>query len=329
MIILGIESSCDETAIALVKNGTELIAHNIHSQTKLHREFGGVVPELASRQHVESIHPLLIKTLEEGKLSLNDIDAVAVTQGPGLEGALLVGITTAKNIAFLLNKPLIAVNHLVGHIYAHYLTDTPPKFPYMALLVSGGHTQLVHCIDHGKYELVSATRDDACGEAFDKVAKLLGLGYPGGPVIEKLAKEGNQTAFKFPIALPASLEFSFSGLKTAVLQTVKNTPNYKAADVAASFQYCVIQTLLKKSLKACNEYKCNRLVLCGGVVANRTLVQSFQDTCSKKTIHCHSLQPVLSTDNAAMIASAAFFNQEHLLEKKQLNTLSPKPSFQL
>ncbi|RAP39204.1 tRNA (adenosine(37)-N6)-threonylcarbamoyltransferase complex transferase subunit TsaD [Candidatus Marinamargulisbacteria bacterium SCGC AAA071-K20] len=323
MIILGIESSCDETAIALVKDGREILAHTINSQTELHQSFGGVVPELASRQHVESIHPLLNQTLSEANMMLQDVDAIAVTVGPGLEGALLVGISTAKTLAYLLDIPLIPVNHLHGHIYAHFLTDSPPQFPFLALLASGGHTQLVHCKDHSQFELISETRDDACGEAFDKVARLLGLGYPGGPAIEIIAKQGNKEAYKFPKAMKNSLEFSFSGLKTAVMQTIQKNPSFNKEDVAASFQDCVISTLLEKSLSALKELNCKRLVLCGGVMANRTLVNIFQESSKKKKIDCYALSPILCTDNAAMIASAAFYCKNNKVKKEDLIGIKP------
>jgi N6-L-threonylcarbamoyladenine synthase len=323
MIILGIESSCDETAVSLVKDGKTILSQQIHSQTELHKPHGGVVPELASRQHVESIHPLLNRALSDANLTLADIDSIAVTVGPGLEGALLVGISTAKTIAFLLKKPLIPVNHLHGHIYAHFLNDTPPAFPFIALLASGGHTQLVHCKDHNQFELIAETRDDACGEAFDKVARLLDLGYPGGPAIETLAKEGNPKAYAFPKAMRNSLEFSFSGLKTAVMQTIKKEDTINRADVAASFQACVIATLLEKAISSLKTLNCSRLVLCGGVMANRTLVSTFLEAASKRKFECLSLTPLLCTDNAAMIASAAFFSNHKPVTQKELNTVKP------
>lgn len=312
MRVLAIESSCDDTSVAVVEDGRHIKSNLISSQLKIHQPHGGVVPELASRRHAEVIHTLIQKALTEAHCSFDDIDSIAVTYGPGLEGALLVGITAAKALAHTLKKPLIGVNHLHGHIYAHYLTESPPCFPFIALLASGGHTQLVLVESHSSLKLLGQTRDDAAGEAFDKVARVLGLPYPGGPYIEDAAKDGNPKAFKFPIGMKHDgLEFSFSGLKTAVIQTVKSL-DPKAlpiADICASFQHTVIQTLWLKTMLACEQYSVSSVALCGGVMANQTLQNVFKQEAESASINIYNVPKVLCTDNAAMIGAAACLSE--------------------
>jgi len=304
-IILGIETSCDETSVAVVKNGDQLLSNIVSSQIKDHKPFGGVVPELASRKHCESINHLLKLALTESNLSFTDIDAIAFTQGPGLEGSLLIGGSVAAMLSYTLKKPLVPINHMHGHIYAHFLTDNPPTFPFIALIASGGHTQLIKVSSHLSFELLGQTRDDAAGEAFDKVALALGLEYPGGPIIERRSATGDPHAFKFPIGLrKSSYEFSFSGLKTSVMQTLNQLEKpYPIEDLCASFQHTVIETLLLKSLEACELESIPTLVLAGGVMANKTLVNRFTEACQSNGIALHSLEPRLCTDNAAMIAA--------------------------
>jgi N6-L-threonylcarbamoyladenine synthase len=312
MKVLAIESSCDDTSVAVVEDGHRIHSNLISSQLKIHQPHGGVVPELASRRHAEVIHTLITKSLQEAECTFDDIDAIAVTYGPGLEGALLVGITAAKALSKTLNKPLIGVNHLHGHIYAHYLTETPPAFPYIALIASGGHTQLVLVESHASLKLLGQTRDDAAGEAFDKVARVLGLPYPGGPHVEKEAQDGDKKAFKFPIGMKHDgLEFSFSGLKTAVIQTVNklDQDTLPIADLCASFQDTVIRTLWLKTKLACETHGVERVALCGGVMANQTLQTVFQEEASQAGITIHNVPKVLCTDNAAMIGAAACLSE--------------------
>lgn len=313
--ILAIESSCDETSIAVIENGISIKSNKISSQMKAHQAFGGVVPELASRMHAEKIHILLNQALKEAGIAIQDIDAVAVTAGPGLEGSLLVGLTMAKTIAVMLDKPFLAVNHLHGHIYANFLTGTPPVFPFVCVLVSGGHTMLVLVKNHFDFQFLGSTRDDAAGEVFDKVARVLDLGYPGGPIVEKQASEGNPKAFNFPKAMKhRGYEFSFSGVKTAVIQQIRDLQAQGAAlpvpDLCASFQKAVIDILLLKALKACDEFQVKGILLSGGVTANKTLRQAFQDACDKRGYHLYVPPFVLCTDNAAMIGAAAYFQYQ-------------------
>lgn len=308
-IILGIETSCDETAVAIVKNGTEIIANVVASQIESHKRFGGVVPEIASRHHVESMTLVLEEALEQAGLSYEDIDAIAVTEGPGLVGALLIGVNAAKAIAFAHNIPLVGVHHIAGHIYANRLVEEM-KFPLLSLVVSGGHTELVYMEEHGSFKVLGETRDDAAGEAYDKVARTLNLPYPGGPHIDRLAHEGEPN-----ITLPrawleeGSYDFSFSGLKSAVINTVHNAEQrgetIKPTDLAASFQSSVIDVLVTKTLKAAKELQVKQVLLAGGVAANkglRTALQSEFDALP----HIELVIPPLSlcTDNAAMIAAA-------------------------
>ncbi len=304
MKILAIETSCDETAVAVVENGATVLTSLVASQIATHQKHGGVVPELASRMHTEKLHGLLDRALKETGLSFNDIDACAVTQGPGLEGSLLVGIAAAKTLSHLLEIPLINVNHLHGHIYANFLSN-PPVFPFICLIVSGGHTQLIHAKGHMDFELLGETRDDAAGEAFDKVARSLNLGYPGGPAIEKAAQTGNEKAFKFPKAmLNSPYEFSFSGLKTAVIQTLRKLEQpWPVADLAASFQKAVVDVLTKKAYDACRHLGIKTLVLSGGVAANTAL----RNACQALPVDLHIPESIYCTDNAAMIGAAAYY----------------------
>lgn len=310
--ILGIESSCDETAAAVVKNGREVLSNIISSQIVIHRKFGGVVPEIASRKHIENIMPVIDEALKQSGKTLEEIDAVAVTYGPGLVGALLVGLSAAKSLAWASGKPLIGVNHLEGHVFANFLNDKDLKPPFMALVVSGGHTALLKVTGYNSFELLGQTRDDAAGEAFDKIARVMGLPYPGGPEIEKLALNGNPHAVEFPVAkLDAPYEFSFSGLKSAVInylhtQKQKNAEiNY--ADVAASFQYAVVDALVQKAVHALQDTGLKEIVLAGGVSANKTLQMTLAEAVSKVGARLVHPTPILCTDNAVMIACRGYF----------------------
>lgn len=308
ILIMGIETSCDETACAIIKNGTEILSNVVASQIESHKRFGGVVPEIASRHHVEQITIVIEEALEKAHVTMDEIDAIAVTEGPGLVGALLIGVNAAKAIAYAHNKPIIGVHHISGHIYANQLI-TPLKFPLMALVVSGGHTELVYMPEHGVFEVIGETRDDAAGEAYDKVARVLDLPYPGGPHIDRLAHNGQPT-IKLPRAWleEDSYDFSFSGLKSAVINTVHNA-NQKneiiiPEDLAASFQDSVTEVLVTKTLRATKEYKVKQLLLAGGVAANKglreRLTQSFSDQNEVEVV----IPPLsLCTDNAAMIAA--------------------------
>ncbi|MGD6857930.1 tRNA (adenosine(37)-N6)-threonylcarbamoyltransferase complex transferase subunit TsaD [Bacillus infantis] len=307
-LILGIETSCDETAVAVIKNGTEILSNVVASQIESHKRFGGVVPEIASRHHVEQVTLVLEEALEQAGISMKEIDAVAVTEGPGLVGALLIGVNAAKALAFAHNKPLIGVHHIAGHIYANRLI-TEMKFPLLSLVVSGGHTELVYMKEHGHFEVIGETRDDAAGEAYDKVARILGMPYPGGPHIDRLAHEGSP-AIQFPRAWleEGSYDFSFSGLKSSVINTVHNAEQkgIKIApeDLAASFQESVIDVLVTKTVKAVKEYNVKQVLLAGGVAANKGLRAALEGEFS--TLESELVIPPLSlcTDNAAMIAAA-------------------------
>lgn len=313
VLILAIESSCDETAAAVVKNGREVLSNVINTQIAIHTEYGGVVPEIASRKHIENINPVIKKALEDAGVTLDDIDAIGVTYGPGLVGALLVGVAEAKAIAFAKNKPLVGVHHIEGHISANYVENKELEPPFVALVVSGGHTHLVKVNDYGEYEIVGRTRDDAAGEAFDKVARAIGLGYPGGPKIDKLAKEGNPDAIEFPRAHvdDAPYDFSFSGIKSAVLNYI-NSANMQGkeinhADVAASFQKAVVDALVSRAVRLAKECGMDKLAIAGGVASNSALRAAVQEECAKNNIKLYSPSPVLCTDNAAMIGAAAYY----------------------
>jgi N6-L-threonylcarbamoyladenine synthase len=309
VLVLGIETSCDETAAAIVADGRRVLADVVASQILVHAPYGGVVPEVASRQHVATIVPVIQRAVADAGIVLGDLDAIAVTCGPGLVGALLVGVETAKSLAFALGKPLIGVNHLAGHLAAIFLgDDVPPPFPHVALLVSGGHTALIRVDEPGRTSLLGATRDDAAGEAFDKVGKLLGLGYPGGVAIDRLAATGNPRAVELPRALPArdDLDFSFSGLKTAVATRLAKTgvPEGAAlADFCASFQTAVVDVLVRKSRRALVREGLGALVVCGGVAANRGLRTALAEAAREDGFGLFIPPPKRCTDNAAMIAA--------------------------
>ena len=310
VLILAIESSCDETAAAVVKNGREVLSNVINTQIAIHTEYGGVVPEIASRKHIENINPVIKKALTDAGVTLDDIDAIGVTYGPGLVGALLVGVAEAKAIAFAKNKPLVGVHHIEGHISANYVENKELEPPFVALVVSGGHTHLVKVNDYGEYEIIGRTRDDAAGEAFDKVARAIGLGYPGGP---KIDKEGNPEAIEFPRAHvdDAPYDFSFSGIKSAVLNYI-NSANMQGkeinrADVAASFQKAVVDALVSRAVKLAKECGMDKLAIAGGVASNSALRAAVQEECAKNNIRFYSPSPVLCTDNAAMIGAAAYY----------------------
>ncbi len=312
--ILGIETSCDETAAAVVEDGQAILSNVIASQVTLHAQYGGVFPEMASREHVKAITPVVQQALREAHVGWCDLDAIAVTYGPGLPGSLLVGLNFAKGAAFGQGLPLVPVNHLEGHLYAHWLrTDTLQAkildFPLLALIVSGGHTELILMRDHGQYEYLGGTLDDAAGEAFDKVARMLELGYPGGPAIEAAARRGNPRAFELPRAwLSDSYDFSFSGLKTAVLRALKKyngpRPAHLVEDMAASFQAAVVEVLAEKTARAAREFGVNSVLLSGGVSANTVLRQAVR---TRVTEPVYALPLVLCTDNAAMIAAAGTY----------------------
>ena len=307
-LILGIETSCDETAAALVLGGTDVVSSVVSSQVNLHADFGGVVPEVASRAHLDLLNPVIARTIVEAGVDESRIDAVACTIGPGLIGALLVGVSAAKSLALAWNVPFIGVNHLEAHLYAAFLDDPSLELPVVVLLVSGGHTMLIEMRGHGDYRLLGQTIDDAAGEAFDKVARFLGLGYPGGPIIDRIAMEGDPQSIDFPRAmLNDGFDFSFSGLKTAVMNYVRKNPDVEAADVAASFQAAVVDVLVAKSRRAAQMVGAKGLVLGGGVAANSHLREQFLDACSTDGLHGFLPSRDMCTDNAAMIASAGWY----------------------
>ncbi len=313
VLILAIETSCDETASAVVKNGREVLSNVIHTQIDIHELYGGVVPEIASREHIRRIDQVVAKALKDAGASLSDLSAIAVTCGPGLVGALLVGVSEAKAMAFASSLPLISVNHIEGHISANFIAFPELEPPFICLIVSGGHTHLVVVKDYCEYELIGRTRDDAAGEAFDKVARSIGLGYPGGPKIDACAKEGDPHAFEFPIAKVngSPYDFSFSGLKSAVLNTLHNASQrgetIRPADLAASFQHSVVTVLTEHALAAAEEYGYDKLVLAGGVAANSCLRESFATACKKRKLGFYCPPPSLCTDNGAMIGAAAYY----------------------
>lgn len=312
--ILAIETSCDETSAAVVVNGTKVLSNIISSQIDLHKKFGGVVPELASRKHIEKINPVIQEALDVAQMTFEDMDAIAVTYAPGLVGALLVGLSAAKAIAFASQKPLIGVHHIEGHISANYIENPEFKPPFICMVVSGGHTHLVIVRDYGVYDILGKTRDDAVGEAFDKVARTIGLGYPGGPKIDQLAKSGNPKAINFPrVYLESdSYDFSFSGIKSAVLNYINQCQMKNEmiceADIAASFQEAVVEVIVNKTVRAAKAYGIHKVALAGGVAANSKLREEMLKACSAENIILQYPSMVYCTDNAAMIGSAAYFD---------------------
>ncbi|MFU0826101.1 MAG: tRNA N6-adenosine threonylcarbamoyltransferase [Lachnoclostridium sp.] len=313
VLILAIETSCDETSAAVVKNGRTVLSNIISSQIDLHTIYGGVVPEIASRKHIEKINQVIKEALKKANVTFNDIDAIGVTYGPGLVGALLVGVAEAKAISYALKKPLIGVHHIEGHVSANFIENKDLEPPFLCLIVSGGHTHIVIVKDYGKYEIIGKTRDDAAGEAFDKVARAIGLGYPGGPKIDKLAKEGNKSAVVFPRANIEGFpyDFSFSGVKSAVLNylnscAMKNVTVNKA-DIAASFQEAVVDALVTKTMAAAAEYHMDKIAIAGGVAANSALRGAMEEACEKHGMKLYYPSPILCTDNAAMIGAAAYY----------------------
>lgn len=312
--ILAIESSCDETAAAVVVDGREVKSNIIYSQIELHKLYGGVVPEIASRKHVEKVNQVIRAAIEEASVTWDDIDAVAVTYGPGLVGALLVGLSSAKALAYAKKKPLVGVHHIEGHIAANYIENPDLKPPFMCMVASGGHSHLVYVKDYNTFEIVGRTRDDAAGEAFDKVARAIGLGYPGGPKVDKLAKEGDPKAIDFPRAFmeDAPYDFSFSGLKSAVLNYLNGCEmkhiEVNKADVAASFQQAVVDVLVDNSVRAAKEFGCESLALAGGVASNSSLRSAMQNAAEKNGLKFYHPSGIFCTDNAAMIGVAGYHN---------------------
>ena len=331
--ILAIESSCDETAAAVVNNGREVRSNVISSQIELHKLYGGVVPEIASRKHIEKINQVIEEALKEAGATLDDIDAIGVTYGPGLVGALLVGVAEAKAIAYARKLPLIGVHHIEGHISANYIEHPELEPPFLCLVVSGGHTHLVCVKEYGKYEILGRTRDDAAGEAYDKVARAIGLGYPGGPKIDRLAKEGNAEAIKFPKANidGAPYDFSFSGLKSAVLNYINGCQmkglTYNPADIAASFQKAVVDVLVEKSMHAVEEYGMYKFAIAGGVASNSALREGMKKACEESDIQFYYPSPIYCTDNAAMIGAAAYY--EYLAGTRHGWDLNAVPNLKL
>lgn len=313
VLILAIESSCDETAAAVIKNGREVMSNIISSQIDLHTLYGGVVPEIASRKHMEQINQVIEQALENAHVTMEDITAIAVTYGPGLVGALLVGVAEAKALAYATKKPLVGVHHIEGHISANYINNPDLEPPFICLVVSGGHTHLVKVLDYGKYEIIGRTRDDAAGEAYDKVARAVGLGYPGGPKVDRLAKEGNKDAIMFPRAQVegAPYDFSFSGLKSAVLNYINSCEmkgeEINRADLVASFQNAVVESLVSRTIAVAKEFKIDKIAIAGGVASNSALRESMVKECENNNFKFYRPEPVFCTDNAAMIGVAGYY----------------------
>ena len=316
LLVLAIESSCDETAAAVIRNKREVLSNVISSQIDLHKLYGGVVPEIASRKHIEKINQVIEEALEQAEVTLDDLDCIGVTYGPGLVGALLVGVAEAKAISFATKKPLVGVHHIEGHVSANYIENLDLEPPFMCLIVSGGHTHIVMVNDYGEYQIIGRTRDDAAGEAFDKVARAIGLGYPGGPKIDKLAKEGNKNAITFPRAHidGADFDFSFSGVKSAVLNHINGCKmkgiEFNRADIAASFQNAVIDVLVQRTVSAAKEYSMKKVAIAGGVASNSSLRSAMEEACKKNGMKLYYPSPILCTDNAAMIGVAASYEYE-------------------
>ena len=331
--ILGIESSCDETAASVVKNGREVLSNVISSQIDLHTLYGGVVPEIASRKHIERINQVIEEALTTAHMTLDDLDAIGVTYGPGLVGALLVGVAEAKAISYAKKLPLVGVHHIEGHISANYIENPDLEPPFVCLVVSGGHTHLVVVRDYGKYEILGRTRDDAAGEAFDKVARAIGLGYPGGPKIDKISKEGNPEAIAFPRPKfeDSPYDFSFSGLKSAVLNYLNGCQmkgiEVNRADVAASFQKAVCDVLVEHAMIAVKESGLNKFAIAGGVASNSALRAAFEKACAERQIEFYHPSPIFCTDNAAMIGSAAYY--EFIAGKRDGLDLNAVPNLKL
>lgn len=332
VLIMGIESSCDETSVSIISDGKTILSNIISSQISTHREFGGVVPEIASRQHLEAINSVMQSALDEASVTLADIDAIAVTAGPGLVGALLVGVSFAKSLAYSLGIPLIPVHHIEGHISANYVAHPDLEPPFVCLVASGGHSHIVYAKDYSEFEILGRTRDDAAGEAFDKISRVLGLGYPGGPAVEKAALTGNKTAFKFPrVHLDNRFDFSFSGVKTAVINEIhklrQRNEELNINDVSASFQEAVTDILVENTINAAKYKNAKTICMAGGVASNTYLRNKMSASAEKCGIKLYFPPPVLCTDNAAMIACAGFF------EYKKGNfadlSLNAYPSLQL
>ena len=333
VLILAIESSCDETAAAVVKNGREVLSNVISSQIALHTLYGGVVPEIASRKHIEKINQVIQEALDEAHVTLDDIDAIGVTYGPGLVGALLVGVAAAKAISYAKKIPLVGVHHIEGHISANYIENKDLEPPFLCLVVSGGHTHLVKVAEYGKYEILGRTRDDAAGEAFDKVARAIGLGYPGGPKIEKAAREGDPMAIPFPKAKVNDnpYDFSFSGVKSAVLNYINGCKmkniEIVPEDIAASFQKAVTDVLIAHAMHAAEEFKIDKLAIAGGVASNSVLREGMRAACEKRGISFYHPSPIFCTDNAAMIGAAAYY--EYLAGTRHGWDLNAVPNLKL
>ena len=331
--ILAIESSCDETAAAVVKNGREVLSNVISSQIALHTLYGGVVPEIASRKHIEKVNQVVQAALDEAHMTLDEITAIAVTYGPGLVGALLVGVAAAKAIAYAAKKPLVPVHHIEGHVSANFIEHPDLEPPFVCEIVSGGHTHLVIVKDYGEFEIIGRTMDDAAGEAFDKVARAVGLGYPGGPKVDKAAKEGNPHAYEFPRAkiTDNAYDFSFSGLKSSVLNQINMAEMKKEkivpADIAASFQNAVVDTLLTHAMMAVKESGMNKLAIAGGVASNTAIRAAFEQKCKEENIEFYHPSPILCTDNAVMIGSAAYY--EYINGKRDGWDLNAIPNLKL
>ena len=333
MNILAIESSCDETAAAVVQDGRKVLSNIISSQIEIHKLYGGVVPEIASRKHIEKVIQVVDEALKEASLTMDEIDAVAVTYGPGLVGALLVGVSAAKSIAFAHNKPLIGVHHIEGHISANYIENEELEPPFLCLVVSGGHTNLVIVKDYGEYEVLGKTRDDAAGEAFDKVARAIGLGYPGGPKIQKISEEGNKDAIAFPRAKVADnpFDFSFSGLKSSVLNYINSCEmkgeEINKADIAASFQEAVVDVLVSHTIEGAKQLGFKKIAMAGGVASNTVLREEMKEACERRGFMFYHPSPILCTDNAAMIGAAAYYDyKKGLISGLTLNAV---PSLKL
>ena len=331
--ILAIETSCDETAAAVVRNGREIRSNIISSQIEIHKLYGGVVPEIASRKHIDKINQVIEEALRVADIALEEIDAIGVTYGPGLVGALLVGVAEAKAISFATNKPLIGVHHIEGHVSANYIEHKELEPPFLCLIVSGGHTHLVMVKEYGEYEIIGKTRDDAAGEAFDKVARAIGLGYPGGPKIDRLAREGNSNAIVFPRAHieGAQYDFSFSGLKSAVLNYINSMEMKKEdinrADVAASFQAAVVDVLVTRTIMAAKDFDMKKVAIAGGVAANSALREAMANACRQNALDFYYPSPVFCTDNAAMIGVAAYY--EYIKGKRSGLDLNAIPNLKI